>query len=265
MTEILIVPTIELVLLGLLAGIVGSFVVLSEKVFMTEAITHATFPGAVIGVVVGASLGWNLSILLFVGAFLCSILVATIANSWGGTSQSNAGLTLTFAFALGFFLAKWFAPLPIKVESFLIGSVLSVNRLDVISAGIVLIISLITCIFYGRQLIYGAFDPVGASLESSARTRTLILMILMVLTVVVLLPAVGNIVAIALLVAPAASAKEHVNRPYTLMWVAAVVGVFIALSGLATAVYLDLSVGGCIGIVAGIVFISSKLLAYARQ
>lgn len=265
MLSILIFPIIELVVVGALAGLVGSFALLNRQIFFSEAITHATFPGAVVGVIIGAALGFNqsqLSIALFVGALvMCWPIGALFSLSKVGTSQSAAGLVLTSGFALGYFLNKLFAPLPIKVESFLVGSVLNVTRADLIMAAVLLGVVLIIVFAAWRRLVYYAFDPAAFSVLHNGRLAQTCISAMIVVTLVALIPAVGTILSIALLAAPAASAVAFARKPSTVLLLAPLFGVAIGLIGLAMAVMFNLSAGGCIGLVSALVFALSKGLA----
>ena len=250
MSSILILPIIELILVGALAGVVGVLAVLGRQVFFAEAITHATFPGAVVGVVIAAALGLShswISVFLFIGAFLmCIPIGALFGLSRVGTTSSAAGIVLTFGFALGYFLNKWFAPLPVKVESFLVGSVLNVNKIDIaLSGGLLLLVALVLLARW-RQLVFFTFDP-----ESFSG--------LIVLTLVALIPAVGTILSIALLAAPAAALVGVVNDTRLLFVLAPLMGIAIGLVGLFIAVATNLSVGGCIGVCAGCFYVPLKI------
>ena len=163
--DILLLPIIEVVLMGLLAGLVGAVALVHRRIFFTESLTHATFPGAIIGVVLAAwfsqaILGQRadftlLSTLVLVGAGVMCLpmiwLMRRLSQVPGMTSQSAAGVVLTFGFALGYFLAKWFSPLPLKVDSFLAGSVLNVSHVDVIAVGVVLVLT-VACAHRGRAV-----------------------------------------------------------------------------------------------------------------
>ena len=65
-----------------------------------------------------------------------------LARIPGQSSQAAAGIVLTLGFALGYFLVKWFQPLPLRIESFLTGSVLNVQAADVIAAAVILLIAI---------------------------------------------------------------------------------------------------------------------------
>ena len=272
--DILLLPIIEVVLMGLLAGLVGALALVHRRIFFTESLTHATFPGAIVGVVAAAwfaraILGQRadftlLSTLVLVGAaFMCLPMIwlmRRLSQVPGVSSQSAAGVVLTFGFALGYFLNKWFAPLPIKVDSFLAGSVLNVNHVDVIAVGVVLVMTVLALLVVGRFLTFYSFDPLGyraSGLRPAWAEGTVMVMI--TLTIVMLVPAVGTILPIALIAAPAAALAPWTRTMRQLLLTAPVLGAVMSLAGLWVAVRLSLSVGGVIAVVSGLVYLVSAI------
>ena len=272
--DILLLPLMEVVLMGLLAGLVGALALVHRRIFFTESLTHATFPGAIVGVVVAA---WSsqallgqradftlLSALVLVGAALMCLpmiwLMRRLSQVPGVSSQSAAGVVLTFGFALGYFLNKWFAPLPIKVDSFLAGSVLNVSRVDVVAVGVVLVLTVLALMVAGRFLIFYSFDPLGyraSGLRPAWAEGTVMLMI--TLTIVMLVPAVGTILPIALIAAPAAALAPWTSTMRRLLVAAPLLGAATALVGLLAAVRLSLSAGGVIAVASGLVYVISAV------
>ena len=272
--DILLLPIIEVVLMGLLAGLVGAVALVHRRIFFTESLTHATFPGAIVGVVAAAwfsraVLGQRadftlLSTLVLVGAaFMCLPMIwlmRRLSQVPGISSQSAAGVVLTFGFALGYFLNKWFAPLPIKVDSFLAGSVLNVNHVDVIAVGVVLAMTILVLLVGGRFLTFYSFDLLGyraSGLNPAWAEGTVMVMI--TLTIVMLVPAVGTILPIALIAAPAAALAPWTRTMRQLLIGAPVLGAASALAGLLIAVQLSLSAGGVIAVTSGVVYLVSAL------
>ena len=262
MLAILALPVLEAVVVGALAGLVGALAVLDRRVFFAESITHGTFPGAVLGVVVAAAAGWGhaaMSVSLFAGALLMCLPLAALMYALtripGVSSQASAGVVLTLGFASGYFLATWFKPLPLQVSSFLAGSILTVSAA---SACLALALGLMGA--RGPQLMRHCFDPVGLS-PRTRRTNELAILTVLLLTVVVLIPAIGTVLSIALIAAPAAALRPHAPTLRAFMVAAPVLGALIALSGLALAVAADWSAGGCIALVAGLVTAASALRA----
>lgn len=260
--SILALPILEVVLVGALAGIVGVIAVLNRRVFFAESVAHGTFPGAVLGVVIASGLGANhgqLSLALFVGALLMCIplahLMRFLAGLPGISSQAAAGIVLTLGFALGYFLATWFQPLPLHVGAFLTGSVLTVTGVDVAAAAACLALVGVLAWTRGRSVMGYCFDPYTIPARMRARIDAMILGSI-VLTVVVVIPAVGTVLSIALIAAPAAGLKGIAPSLRTYAIAAPIAGIAIGLGGLALAVWADLSAGGCVAVIAGVFFVA---------
>ena len=268
--SVVALPLVEVVLMGALAGIVGALALVHRRIFFTESLTHSTFPGAVAGVVVAAALSRSLAgqradydlltAALFVGAVLMCLpmiaLMRWLSTIPGLTSQSAAGIVLTFGFALGYFLAKWFAPLPLKVDGFLTGSVLNIGTADVAVTAAVLVGALAVLAVAGRFLAFYGFDPVGyraAGLRPGPVEA--VLMILICLTIAALVPAVGTILPIALVAAPAAAIAPWCSSMRSLVVGSALLGAATCVAGMWLGVALSLSVGGVIAATAGAVYL----------
>ena len=148
--SLLLYPALHVTIIGALGGLVGAFAYLDRRIFFAESVTHGTFPGAVLGVVIAAAFGFGhsgMSAALYVGAFLGTIplvaLMRWLATIPGISSQGAAGIVLTAGFASGYFLATWFKPLPLAVNSFLTGSVMTVSPADVAWAAVVFAVALL--------------------------------------------------------------------------------------------------------------------------
>ena len=210
--SLLLYPALHVTIIGALGGLVGAFAYLDRRIFFAESVTHGTFPGAVLGVVIAAALGLGhsgMSAALYVGAFLGTIplvaLMRWLATIPGISSQGAAGIVLTAGFASGYFLATWFKPLPLAVNSFLTGSVMTVSPADVAWAAVVFAVALLVVMMGGRHLIAHCFDPANPAAASRAGRHELVILGLILASVTVAIPAVGTILSIALIAAPAAA------------------------------------------------------------
>ncbi len=272
-------PVLEVVLMGALAGLVGALALVHRRVFLTESLTHATFPGAVAGVVVAAAAsrvltgqraGYELlTLALLVGAVVMCLpmigLTRWLATIPGLSSQSAAGIVLTSGFALGYLLVKWFAPLPLKVDSFLAGSVLNVSHLDIWVTGAVLAVAVVVCVMGGRLLTFYGFDPVGYQASGlRAGPSEAAVLGLICLTIAALVPAVGTILPIALVAAPAAALTRWCTTMRSLLVGSAALGAGSCLVGLGVGVALELSVGGVIAMTCALVYVASEAVAAWR-
>ncbi|MDO4899268.1 metal ABC transporter permease [Actinomyces sp.] len=272
--ELLALPLAETILMGTLSGMVGALAVISRRVFFAESITHATFPGAVAGVVVvtaagtaltGARIGYEiLSIAVLIGAVLMCApmtwLMRRLSELPGISSQAAAGIVLSLGFALGHLLSTWFAPLPLKVDGFLTGSVLNVNHADVALTVMVLTVTVVVVVAAGHHLESYCFDAVAyraVGLNPRLPERTVL--VLICLNIGVLIPAVGTILPIALIAAPAAALRSRARSVSGLLIGSAALGAGCCLAGLWLAVLLEWSAGGTIAVICGLVYAASRI------
>ena len=269
--SLLIVPALHVTLIGALGGLVGAFAYLDRRIFFAESVTHGTFPGAVLGVVVAASLGLGhsgMSAALYVGAFLGTIplvaLMRSLASIPGISSQGAAGIVLTAGFATGYFLATWFKPLPLAVSSFLTGSVMTVSPADVWWAGAVLLLAAVLVAVGHRQLLAHCFDPVEPGAARGAARNERIILGLILAAVTVAIPAVGTILSIALIAAPAAALAPSARSARSFLIGCPLLGAALGLVGLGIAVPARLSAGGTIALLCAACVLASRVPAWMR-
>ena len=264
--SLLLYPALHVTIIGALGGLVGAFAYLDRRIFFAESVTHGTFPGAVLGVVIAAALGFGhsgMSAALYVGAFLGTIplvaLMRWLATIPGISSQGAAGIVLTAGFASGYFLATWFKPLPLAVNSFLTGSVMTVSPADVAWAGAVFAVALLVVMLGGRQLIAHCFDPSSPAAAARASRHELVILGLILASVTVAIPAVGTILSIALIAAPAAALAPLVRSYRAFLIGCPLLGALLGISGLAIAVPARLSAGGTIALLCAACVLASRV------
>ena len=264
--SLLLVPALHVTLIGALGGLVGAFAYLDKRIFFAESVTHGTFPGAVLGVVIASALGLGhsgMSAALYVGAFLGTIplvaLMRSLASIPGISSQGAAGIVLTAGFAAGYFLATWFKPLPLAVSSFLTGSVMTVSPADVAWAGALLALAVVVVAAGHRQLLAHCFDPTepGAARGASRNERIILGLILAAVTVAI--PAVGTILSIALIAAPAAALAPSARSARSFLIGCPLLGAALGLAGLGIAVPARLSAGGTIALLCAGAVLASRV------
>ncbi|MGO3146725.1 MAG: metal ABC transporter permease [Leucobacter sp.] len=243
----LTIAAVELILLGLLAGVAGTLIVFRGRAFFAVALSHATFPGGV----VFAVLGWNLLIGQALFAALLVLLMGLLERVPRQGGQVSSGIVLALGFALGTLLASANPGLGVPVDALLVGSPLGVSLTDVAATAAVTLVSLLVVLIFGRRILFHTFDPAGFD-ASGFRSGPVELAVSGVIaaSVVVAMPAVGAILGVAILIAPAAAAR--LIAP-TIAWVpplAALLGIFSGLAGLWASRAFDIAAGGAIGLAA---------------
>ena len=243
---------LEISLLGLLSGVVGTLIVLRRRAFFAVALSHATFPGGV----VFALVGWNLLIGQALFAGLLVLIMTLLARIPGQGKQVASGVVPSFGFALGTLLSGLNPGLGVPVEALLVGSPLAVTAGDVVATAVVLVAAVTALLLTGRGVLLHTFDPVGFA-AAGFRTWPVELVVTGVVAagVVVAMPAVGAILGVAILIAPAAAARLLAPNVWWIPPIAAVLGVASGLTGLWVSRAFDVAAGGAIGLVTTAVFL----------
>ncbi|MEV0902810.1 metal ABC transporter permease [Actinoplanes sp. NPDC049802] len=217
----------EVVLVGALTGLIGVQVVVRRLSFFTMALTHATFPGVVAASIIGV----NLLLGGVVTGAVVALGVAALTRRRGQDAAAATGVLVSGGFALGAALVAMQSGFSRDLSSFLVGSILTVSAFDLIVTAAVLAVVALVLLLCARPLLYAGFDPVGARASGiRASGWDVVLLLTIVLVVVTVVPAVGTILALSLIVAPAAAARLWSDR----LPVATVLAIAFAItSGLA--------------------------------
>jgi len=251
---------IEALLVGALCGLVGVHVVLRRLSFFTMAMTHATFPGVVLAALVGVD--------LLLGSGLFGVLVV-LGVSWLTTrprsdSAAAVGVVLSAGFALGVALLSAQAGFTRDLSAYLVGSIVAVQTSDLVKTALVLAAVALTLVLVGKELVFGAFDRGGMVAAGYPAGRLDLLLLLVVeLTVVTSVPAVGTIQAVALIVAPAAAARLWSDRTGPTTALAVLLGMASGVVGLAVSQAYEVAAGAAIVLAACGFFVLSVVVAPA--
>jgi ABC-type Mn2+/Zn2+ transport system permease subunit len=233
----------EAVLVGALGGLAGVQVVLRRLSFFTMALTHASFPG----VVAAAILGVNIYLGGAVAGAVVAIGVAALSRRQGQNTSAATGVLLAGGFALGVGLVATRDGFAINLSEFLVGSIVTVTDRDVATTAVVLAAVTLVLTVSARPLLFGGFDPESAR-AFGVRVKGVDLLFLLTLEVVVVtvVPAVGTIQAVALLVAPAATARLLTDRLGLLTPLAIALGMASGVLGLAVSTRWNVAAGAAI-------------------
>jgi manganese/iron transport system permease protein len=247
-------------LVGVACAVVGSFVVLKGMSFIGDAVSHAAFPGIVAAYLLGAPIVLGGAI----AAIATALGIGTLTRRSGLRADAIIGVLFAGMFALGVAL---FSSIPNYVGDlfhFLFGDILGISVGD-LAALVVLALSLLLIVrLFWKELLFATFDPLGAGAAGlPVRRLDDLLLILIAVTIVVSLQAVGIVLVVAMITTPAAAAQLLVRRFGMMMVVAAVIGILASIAGLYLSYALDIASGAAIVIVETGVF--AVALAFAAM
>jgi manganese/iron transport system permease protein len=249
---------LEAVMIGIVSGVIGVHVLLRRLPFFTLAMGHATFPGVVLAALAGVNL------LLGAGAFgmLVVVAVALLGARDRIDDTSAIGVVLAGAFALGVLLLSAQSGFSKDLSAYLVGSIITVQPVDLVITAITGVIVLGALAALHKELVLGAFDPDGlAALGYPAVTLDIVMLLLIELVVVTSVPAVGTILSVALIAAPAATARLWTNRLGLTMVLSGALGALSGVVGLVLSRNLNIAAGATIVLVAAGFFGVSLVVA----
>jgi manganese/iron transport system permease protein len=247
---------------GLLCSTMGTYVILRKLSFIGDGIAHASFAGIVIAYLRGAN--------FYIGAGVVAVLTALgigFVHRRGRISlDTTIGVLFTGMFALGVYLMSQQRSYAVDLQSFLFGDILAVQPQDLwLILGLSVIVAAAVVVLF-RGLLYTTFDPIVAQasgIASPAYEYTLLVML--ALTIVVALQAVGIVLVAALLVTPAAAAYQLTSRFVPMMSLAAIFGAASTVGGLYLSYYVRASSGATIVLFATILFFAAIAVKQARR
>lgn len=234
---------VEVLLMGVACGLIGTYVVLRGMAFIGDALSHAIFPGVVVA--------FLLHISFFIGALafglITAVSIGALSRNRRVSEDTAIGVLFAGMFALGIVLISTVKGYTANLASFLFGNVLGVSNEDLIASAAISLLVLVVLILFHKELVLVAFDSdMAEAVGLPVWLVNLGLLLLMALTIVVSLSAVGNILVVAMLVTPAAAARLWTDRLRIMMVLSALFGAIAGVAGLLTSYHTDLAAGGTI-------------------
>jgi manganese/iron transport system permease protein len=220
---------IELLLLGLLGGVVGVYVVLRKLAFVGDALSHTVFPG----VVVAGLLGQSLALGALVAGVLTAVLLTLLSAHRHISEDSALAVLLTGFFAVGVVLVSRQRGYTADLTAYLFGRVLYVDAAQIVETSVVAVVVLGLLGAVHKELLLRAFDPTGAAASGYRIVRLdLLLNLVLMLVVVAAVQAVGTVLVIALILVPAATARLLSDRLPVILGMSVVLGMLGGYLGL---------------------------------
>lgn len=255
---------VELALVGLVGGALGCWVIFHGFSYSAESLAHALLPG-----LVGAAL---LGLPLIAGAaagLAGSALAIAVASQVPGIGRdASVAIVTTTLFGLGVLLAL--APSsPPGLSGLLFGDPLGVTRGDIVTTAAVAAAALGGIMLAQRILLVVGFDRVNASaFGARAALADAALLLLVAAALLVGVQALGNLLVLAVVIGPAATARLLVRRMTPMMAVAAAIAVVGAVAGLYLSYYANTAAGASVAVALVALFLvalASRELSDARR
>jgi zinc transport system permease protein len=244
---------------SLIAAPLGCFVVWRRMAYFGEATAHAAL--------LGIALSLALELPIFAGTLVAALLMAWVVTQLSGrelASDTLLGVTAHAGLALGLVVASFLTGVRIDLMAYLFGDILAVTLSDlyIIWFGVIIGLALI----YWRwspMLISTLNEELAYSNDINPKREKLFLTLALAVTVAVSIKVVGLLLISALLIIPAAAARNISQTPETMAITTAIIGVISAVSGLQFSYFFNSPPGPsivCVSLVCFLILSSKNLI-----
>lgn len=276
-------PQIEIQLIAavvaMACAIPGVFLVLRKMALISDAISHSILPGIVVGFFITQDL--NSPLLIFLAAFtgVITVVLVEYLQKTGLVKEDTAiGLVFPVLFSIGVILiSKNASDVHLDVDAVLLGELAFApfDRVEIGGTdlgpkslwvmGTILLVSIALLLLFFKELKVSTFDPgLSSSLGISPILIHYGLMSVSSITVVGAFDAVGAILVVALMIAPAAAAYLLTTDLKKMILLSLLFGVISAIGGYWVANWLDASIAGSIATTLGVIFLIVYLFAPSK-
>lgn len=258
-------------LLGIVAGALGTFALLRRQSLLGDAMSHAALPGVLLAFILTGS---KAPVVLALGAAVAGVLATFLLLSFTRFSRikedAALGIILSVFFGFGLVLLTWLQRNPTAAQaglnSYLFGQAATLMMRDVwtmlaFGGG-----ALFVLVLLWKEFKLLSFDrDFGSSLGYPMTFLDLALTILLVIAIVIGLQSVGVVLMSALVVAPAAAARQWTDRLSVMMVVAMIFGAVAGVSGaLISSLGSGLSTGPVVVLAISVIVLVSLLFGAGR-
>ncbi|WP_418279961.1 metal ABC transporter permease [Halorubrum sp. DTA98] len=249
------------VLIGVVAPLVGSFLVHREMALIGETLAHTAFAGVAIGLLLSATTGWSGSLLLVA---LAVGVVGALAVQWLTERTNTYGdvpiaIMLSGSFAIGTLIISYGRGLTgINIEGYLFGSlaVVTVDGARLMGALSVIVVAAVALTY--KQLLFITFDEQAARVaQLNVTGYNTLLVVLTAVVVVGAMQVLGVILVAAMLVVPVAAASQIARSFRETMYLSVIFGQLSVIVGFAFSISQGLPSGGSIVVAAIAIYLAA--------
>ncbi|WP_454919512.1 metal ABC transporter permease subunit [Abiotrophia defectiva] len=249
------------IVIGIVSGAVGCFIILRGMSLMGDAISHAVLPGVALSFILGIN--------FFVGAIVFGLFASMIITFIRGNSiikgDTAIGITFSSFLALGVILIG-LARSSTDLFHILFGNILAVQDSDKWITIWVSVAVLIVIILFFKELLITSFDPqMAKAMGMKVNFYHYLLMILLTLVSVTAMQSVGTILIVAMLITPAATAYLYVNSLKSMILLSSTLGAVTSVLGLFLGTSFNVAAGSSIVLTSAVIFGISFFISPKQQ
>jgi len=256
---------LEVLLLALVGGTLGCWVVLGGLSYAAESLAHGMLPGLVLAALAGAPLLLGGAAGILVAALAVALASRTARGSGIEPVDRDSAVAVAVTTLLGAGALLALSPrTPLGLQSLLFGDVLGTSRADLLAAAALVALALLALRATHWRLLAAGFDRGAArALGVSPLLADAILLTLLALALLAAVQGLGNLLAVAVLVAPAAAARLLARRLVPTMALAVALGALGGVGGLYLSYYANVAAGAAIAGLLVVAYLLARLATAA--
>lgn len=245
-------------IVSILCPFIGLFIVLRRYSMIGDTLSHSSFAGVAIGLVIGT----NPLLTAFLFTSICALAIEFLRSYYKKYAELVMSIVLTLSLGIAIILISS-GKASAKVDSFLFGSILTVTKADILLIAIVGGICLITLLFLYNKLIYITFDETGAKTTGiNVKLVNYIFTLLVGATISLSIRVMGILVVSSIIVVPVATAMQ-LKKGFTKTLIFSIIFGFLdVMVGLVLSYYINSAPGGTIALTSVIILLLT--LAFKR-
>jgi zinc/manganese transport system permease protein len=246
--------------LGLLGGLMGTFVMKRDLAFAVHGISELSFAGAAFALLIGAD--------IILGSLAGSVLAAVVLGLMGVRARdknSIIGVIMPFGLGLGILFLSLYEGRAANKFGLLTGQIVSVGtvQLQVLAAAAVVVMLALVAIW--RPLTFASVDPdVATARGVPVRALSLAFMVLLGISVALSIQIVGALLVLALLITPAAAAMRVTSSPRLVVTLSIVFAMTATVGGILLALGGRLPISPYVTTLSFLIYVACRVIGGAR-
>jgi zinc transport system permease protein len=262
MIELILYPGLAGILLALIGGPLGSFVIWQRMAYFGESIAHS----ALLGIAIAIFLNINMTTTMLVVCCAMAALLSQVQKKYQLSLNTLLAIMAHTSLATGLVIISLIPGFRLDINSFLFGDLLAIGKQEFYLIAFVSLVSFIFIASQWQKLISLTTNEELAFVEGvNTKRLQLLLLLCMAVVVAIGIKAVGVLLIVSLLVIPAATSRKWVRSPEVMAILASAFGITAILAGLAMSYYVDTPAGPSIVAIAGFMYFFSQLFLLLKK
>lgn len=257
--------TVAVILIGLVSGVIGAYVVTRGMAFLGDALAHSILPGVAVAFIWSGGAANAVLVGGLVAGVLSALGIGFLTRGRRLPEDTAIGVIFAGTLALGIAIISRAQNYTTDLTHILIGNILAVTADDLLLIAAIGGVVLAALAALYKEFLVISFDPILAqTLRLPAELLRILLLVLLACAIVIGVRAVGIVLVAAMLVTPAATARFFVNRLHHMMLLAALLAIFSGVVGMYLAWHLRVAASAAIVLNMTALFILAFLFAPHR-